>query len=191
MENNDNGVFIVGATSNNEIEDGTSAGSNTMAFNGKDGMQIFDTTSTGNEVSHNSIFSNVGLGIDLIGPGEIFTSNIPTPNDGDIQNTPQVDPDSDTGANNLQNKPVLTSAATSSTTTTVKGTLNSAPGVSFSIEFYANPSGADEGQRFIGAQSVSTNASGDATFSFQPQSKVAAGQNITATATNGSTRDTS
>jgi hypothetical protein len=113
------------------------------------------------------------------GPGELVRSEC---NDAD---------DSDTGPNDLQNKPILTSAATSSTATTVKGTLNSTPGTSFSIEFYANPSGADEGQRFIGQQSVSTDASGDATFSFQSQRKVAAGQNITATATNSSTRDTS
>jgi parallel beta-helix repeat protein len=69
--------FRVG-TSNNLLGDGTSAGSNTIAFNGIDGVDV-GASSTGNEISRNSIFSNTGLGIDLIGPGENPNTSVSTP----------------------------------------------------------------------------------------------------------------
>jgi hypothetical protein len=185
LGNDDDGLFIEGATSNNEIGDGTSAGSNTIAFNGKDGVQVFDSASTGNKVSRNSIFSNVGLGIDLIGPGEGFTTNIPTPNDA---------LDVDSGPNGLQNKPSLTSAKTVSGKSTIKGTLSSEAAKTYKVEFYSNPSGTDEGKKFIGTKSVTTGSDGKATFTFTPAAAVSVGQAITATATNattGSPHDTS
>jgi hypothetical protein len=176
------GVHIIAGSSDNLIGDGTSAGSNTLAFNGQDGVFVVDS-SIGNEVSRNSIFSNGGLGIDLEGEGEGISTNVSTPNDGDDPNTPQVDPDSDIGANNLQNKPVLSSAKTSSTRTTVAGKLNSTPGKTFTVRFFSNPSGTDEGKKFFGQKSVTTDGSGNASFTFSPTSKVAAGRAITATAT--------
>jgi hypothetical protein len=181
LGNDDDGVSIVGVTSNNKIGDGTSAGYNTMAFNGKDGVTVFDDTSTGNQVSRNSVFSNVGLGVGLIGPGEGFTTNIPTPNDAG---------DTDSGPNGLQNKPALTSAKSVSGKTTVKGTLASTAAKTFTIEFFSNPSG-EEGRKFIGEKSVTTDGSGNVTFSFSPATAVSVGQTVTATATNTTTHDTS
>jgi hypothetical protein len=159
ISGNDNfGLFIFSSR-------GTKAGSNTIAFNAA-GV-VVTGSGTGNDVSGNSTFSNGGLGIDLNKDGV-------TANDaGDV----------DSGPNNLQNFPVLASAATSSSATTVKGTLNSTTNASFTIEFFSNPAGGDEGETFLGGQSVTTNASGNVSFTFQPQSKVAAGRNITATAT--------
>ena len=110
------------------------------------------------------------------------STNLPTPNDGDDPNTPQVDPDSDTGANNLQNKPSVGSAKTSSTNTTVKGTLVSIPNQSFVVRFYANPAGGDEGKTFLGQTTVSTDGSGKASFT-KALTKVAVGKTVTATAT--------
>jgi hypothetical protein len=49
------------------------------------------------------------------------------------------------------------------------------------LEFFSNPKG-DEGQKFIGQQSATTNTFGDATFTFKPNKKVATGQKITVTA---------
>ncbi len=190
LGNHDFGVAVGSDSSDNKIGDGTPAGSNTIAFNGLDGVGIF-ARSAGTTVSRNSIFSNVGLGMDLVGPFERFDTNVSTPNDGDDPNTPQVDPDGDTGPNNLQNFPVLSSAKTSSTATTVKGKLNSTPGASFTIEFYSNPSGTSEGKKFIGQKSVTTDGSGNATFTISPASKVTVGQNITVTATKSATGDTS
>jgi CSLREA domain-containing protein len=181
-----------GSTSNNKIGNGTPAGSNTIAFNNLDGIEVdFPDSATGNKISRNSIFSNGGLGIDLITGSETDDTNVPTPNDGDNPNTPQVDPDSDTGPNNLQNKPVLSSAKNTSTGSTIAGKLNSTASKTFKIEFFSNPSGTDEGKTFIGQRSVTTDASGNVSFTFSPANKVPAGQNITATATKTSTGDTS
>lgn len=164
------GVRIQG-TSNNQIG-GTGANEgNVIAFNGI-GITIF--SGTGNRIFSNSIHSNGTLGIDLGGDGV-------TPNDAG---------DADTGANNLQNYPVLSSAGTSGNTTLVSGTLNSTPNTQFRIEFFSNaacdPSGFGEGQFFMGSQSVTTDASGNATINFNPSFTVSAGQFITSTATDPS-----
>jgi len=173
LGNGFDGIFVLG--SNNQIGDGTSGGSNAIAFNGNDGVDILATpssASTGNEISRNSIISNDGLGIDLRGGFEDASGN--TANDpGDI----------DSGPNGLQNKPALTSAKNSSTKTTIAGRINSTPGKTFKVQFFSSPSGTDEGKTFIGQKSVTTDGSGIATFTFSPASKVPAGRTITATAT--------
>lgn len=115
----------------------------------------------------------------MIGPGEGFTTNLPTPNDAG---------DADSGPNGLQNKPVLTSAKTVSGKTTIKGTLNSTPDKTFTIEFFSNPSG-DEGKKFLGKKSVTTDASGNASFTFAPATAISVGQTVTATS--DSTHETS
>ena len=181
-----NGFYGVGlfgtSDSDNKIGDGSSAGANTIAFNGRDGIEIdFPASATGNTISRNSIFSNGGLGIDLLGGNEADATDVPTPNDAG---------DADTGTNNLQNKPVLSSAKNSSTGTTIVGKLNSTPGKTFEIQFFSNPSG-NEGKTFIGKKSVATDGSGNASFTFSPASKVPAGRNVTATAMKTSTGDTS
>ena len=60
-------------------------------------VDVSGPSSAGNTISRNSIFSNVGFGIDL-------DLNGVTPNDGLG--------DADTGPNNLQNYPVITFAKT-------------------------------------------------------------------------------
>ncbi|CAN5163353.1 hypothetical protein BH24ACT17_BH24ACT17_16000 [soil metagenome] len=47
-------------------------------------------------------------------------------------------------------------------------------------------SGTNEGRKFIGSKSVTTDASGNASFAFKSASKVATGRTITATATDAS-----
>jgi hypothetical protein len=132
------------------------------------GVNIFGDTATGNRILSNSIYANGGLGIDLGDDG-------PTPNDPG---------DTDTGANGLQNKPVLSSARKSSTgTTTVRGTLNSTPGKTFQVQFFSNPSGTEEGKTFLGSKSVTTNGSGNVSFAYSTKKAIRLGQNITATAT--------
>jgi CSLREA domain-containing protein len=188
LGNTDWGVAMFGTfVSDNEIGNGTATGANTIAFNGRDGIEIDNNDSaTGNTISRNSIFANSGLGIDLMTGTETDVTNVPTPNDGDNPNTPQADPDGDSGPNDLQNFPVLTSAKTSSTATAITGNLNSAPNGTFTVEFFSNPPGTDEGKTFLGTQSASTDGSGVASFTFKLGSKVEVGQTITATATDGS-----
>jgi CSLREA domain-containing protein len=166
------GVYIAASSRANIVE------SNTIAHNMFSGVRIVDTGTTGNHVLNNSIFSNTGLGIDLVPIGV-------TANDFG---------DGDTGPNNLQNFPVLTSVTTNSSTT-IQGTLNSTANTTFTLQFFSNTacdsSGYGEGQTFLGTTIVTTNASGNATINVTFTTTVPAGQFITATATNDTTDDTS
>jgi CSLREA domain-containing protein len=169
------GVYVIGGASNNHIG-GTAAGAtNTIAFNGGDGVWI--QAGTNNDVLSNSVFSNSGLGIDL-------GTNGVTPNDTG---------DGDSGPNNLQNFPVVTSATTGSIT--VQGTLNSKASTTFTLQFFSSPvcdpAGYGEGQTFIGSVDVTTNSSGNTSFSQAFAGTVPEGYFVTATATdpNGNTSE--
>jgi len=111
-------------------------------------------------------------------------------NDGVTDNDPK---DPDTGANNLQNFPVLSSATRSSDgTTTILGKLNSTPRKVFTIQFFSNPSAAGaEGEKFLGELNVKTGRKGTVSFKFITTKEVAVGEVVTATATAFSTNDTS
>ena len=165
LGNSSNGVYI--SAPNNTIGGVTAGARNTISANDGSGVSIYGDTATGNRIQQNSIFSNGGLGIDLGDDG-------PTANDPG---------DTDTGPNNLQNKPVISSARTGSLKTTIKGSLNSTPNKAFLVQFFSNPSGTDEGKTFIGQKSVTIDASGNVTFTFSPAQKVGAGRTVTATAT--------
>jgi uncharacterized repeat protein (TIGR01451 family) len=166
--NSANGV-VIGGSSGNSVGAVGSASTNTIAFNGAAGVAVL--SGTGNSIQSNSIFLNGGLGIDLGAAGV-------TANDTG---------DADSGANNLQNFPVLNSANAAGTSTTIQGTLNSTAGTAFRVEFFSNqapnPSGFGEGQTFIGAISATTDATGNVTFNPTFAVTVAPGQIITATAT--------
>jgi len=166
------GINIIG--SSNNFIGGTGPGeANTIAFNKGKGVRVAgfgNFVTTGNRILANSIFSNGGLGIDLVGGTENATGA--TANDTG---------DTDTGANDLQNKPVITSAKTVGGKTTIQAKLNSTPNDTFSIQFFSNPSG-NEGKTFIGSKSVSTNSNGNVTFTFTPSQAVPVGQTVTATA---------
>ena len=159
-----------GGAQNNVIGGSAPGAANLVSGNGGAGVAIFNAGTTGNRVSGNSITANGGLGIDLWGDG--VTAN-------DVG-------DGDTGPNNLQNFPVLTSAVLG-IGTTVSGSLNSTASTTFRIEFFSNvtgdASGFGEGQNFIGAVSVTTNASGNASIATTLPAIVPAGQKISATAT--------
>jgi hypothetical protein len=51
------------------------------------------------------------------------------------------------------------------------------------VQFFANPSGGDEGKKFIGQKRVTTNTEGKVTYAFCPSQKVGVGKTVTATAT--------
>jgi hypothetical protein len=176
LGNSHDGVLITAGASANSIG-GTAAGAgNVIAFNADNGVLV--QSGTDNPILSNPIFSNNLLGIDLGGDGV-------TPNDpGDI----------DTGPNNLQNTPVLTSAVTGETSTIVRGTLNGAPNTSFRIEFFTSAqtdrTGFGEGQTPLGSITLTTDAGGDVrdvsgAVGFAVVAPVAPplGQFITATAT--------
>jgi hypothetical protein len=87
----------------------------------------------------------------------------------------------------LQNFPVIAAANASGLQSTVSGTLNSSANSNFDLEFFSNPScdssGFGEGAEFLGAASVTTDASGNATFNATLPVGSQAGHVITATAT--------
>ncbi len=150
LGNGEHGIAVFANGGNNTIGGIVAGSGNTIAFN--TGVGVLLIQGTGNAIEGNSIFSNTGLGIDLGGDDV-------TPNDLG---------DADTGPNNLQNFPVLTSATLGGGQTTIAGNLNSAPSTTFRLEFFANtaadPSGNGEGQTFLGSQDVMTDGSGNVAF---------------------------
>jgi hypothetical protein len=168
-------VSIDGAS--NTVVGGIEAGQlNAIAHNGSDGVVIFNPPATGNRIRGNSIHSNGGLGIDLHNDGVT------------LNDVPEVGPpDTDGGANGLQNFPVLGSAVTVSGSTTISGSLSSTPNTTFTIDFYASaacdPSGHGEGATHIGSQTVTTDGSGQATIDVTLGVGLTPGTAVTATAT--------
>lgn len=73
--------------------------------------------------------------------------------------------------------------ATAGGTTIARGLLTSTPGQSYVLRFVADPVGQNEGRIFLGQQSATTKAGGNADFTFVRTPAVASGQAITATAT--------
>jgi CSLREA domain-containing protein len=203
LGNGSEGVFIFGGHD-------TSVVGNVIGHNGTQGLLLrgADTTITGNlvfsngsaesgdfpgvevaiggvgnRILNNQIFGNAGLGIDLHGGTE--DSRDVTANDTD---------DPDTGPNDLQNFPALASAVRATNgITIVSGSLNSTPSHDFTIQFFlADTESSNHGEAllFLGGKTVTTDAAGDESFSFFT-SALSPGQEVTATATDASTGDTS
>ena len=177
-----NATGVLADQSTNLTIGGTASGDgNLIAYNTGIGVNV-SATSIGVEILGNSIYSNGNLSIDLGGNGV-------TANDTG---------DTDTGANNLQNFPVLTYATILNGTLTVHGSLNSTAGTTYRIEVFANDAadgtGYGEGQVYLGSFNVTTDGTGNANFdSFSNvlNVNVAPGKMISATATNLTTKDTS
>jgi uncharacterized repeat protein (TIGR01451 family) len=157
LGNQTDGVII--DSSNNTIGGASDAG-NRIASNGTNGVTIVNGSN--NAIRANTIAGNGGLGIDL-------GNNGVTPNDAT---------DADTGANNLQNFPVLAQVAGG-----VSAALNSTANTLFTIQFFSNTtcdaSGHGEGQVLLGTTTLSTNGSGNGTI---PVFATGAGTIVTAVA---------
>ncbi|MCA9472514.1 MAG: DUF4347 domain-containing protein [Nitrospira sp.] len=192
LGNQENGVLFENGASSNLLGGENAGESNTIAFNGQGGsftagIDVSDTTSIGNALLGNVLYSNVGIGIDLnSGPLGV------TPNDAD---------DGDTGGNNLQNYPVLTTVSLKTASQVViAGTFNTdLLSQNYRIEFFANTtadgSGHGEAERYLGYTTVTTDGAGNASFNITLSASVVAGESVTATATvdlgGGSYGDTS
>lgn len=166
---NGSGVRILGT--GHSIGDGTTGAGNTVAFSGFEGIRV--SVGANHRILGNSIHSNGSLGINLAEDGV-------TPNDAG---------DADTGANNLQNYPVITAAYANSVNFTVDSDPANAA-YPMRIEFFANtacdPTGFGEGETFLG--SILIAAPGSYSFAYTP---VEGKQIITSTATdaNGNTSE--
>src|SRR5262249_16740221 len=127
LGNAGNGVLVYGASVN-------SIGPfNTIAFNGKStvatraGVAIVDALALppgkarGKVITMNSIFVNMGLGIDRGADGVTLNDSM-----GHV------------GANNFQNFPIVTGAFFDGLNTTITAVLSMKPGSSYVIEFFSN-----------------------------------------------------
>ena len=170
LGNSDFGIIVATSANNNTVGGIVAGAANTIAFSSRDGVRVQDAATINNAILSNAIFNNgelaINLGFDSVTPND--------PGDGD------------TGSNNLQNFPVITSATNDGTNTTIAGAFNSTANGAFRLEFFSNSvrdaSGFGQGENFIGVTGVTTDGSGNASFNSSfPQ--VNDGQWITATAT--------
>ncbi len=151
--------------------EGADAGANDIVGNGGAGVMVSDGDAV--RVRVNRITGNTGLGIDL------GTTGV-TPNDPG---------DGDTGANDLQNHPVIGAAHLAGDVLGVVGWLDSAVG-NYAIDVHASgscdASGHGEGQRWLGRFDLSIAAAGITSFARTitvASGSVALGQSVTVTAT--------
>lgn len=146
---------------------------NVIAYNGL-GIAVSTSvpmqTPGNNRILSNSIFANADIGIDLNNDG-------PTPNDFG---------DADTGANDLQNFPIISTVTYNPTSTVVKGGLNSRPSTVYTLQFFSGFLGDSVNamaKTLLGNKTVTTGRSGDAFFQFTFPVATTLGYFITATAT--------
>lgn len=179
LGNANRGIYLTNGASDNTIGGAGAGEGNVIAFNGNDGVGV--ESGTGNTILGNSIFDNGSsvsdLGIDL---WDIGVNN----NDPD---------DPDTGPNEGQNFPTLTTAVPGGCESLVEGALNSQPLTTYRVEIFSNPacdnSGHGQGALFLGSVDVSTDAGGDATFSTQMPAQAGTFLSATATDPDGNTSE--
>lgn len=175
--------IVIGDHASSGVIGGTEPGAaNVIAFNQNNGIEILGSSTlpfaTKNSIRGNKIHSNASLGIDLNRDQTTF-------NDAG---------DSDTGPNDRQNFPEVLSVTTGNTTS-ISGTLNSAAGSAFTLDFYVSgacdDSGFGEGESYLGSAQTNTDGNGTANFNVQFPVAVSNGSAVTATATdaNGNTSE--
>lgn len=153
LGNGFDGIFVGADALNMAIKD------NTIAFNERAGINIPDPAGflPGRHISlfTNAIYSNQDLGIDLGNSG--ITEN-------DML-------DADYGSNNLQNFPVLSSAAASNSNITLNGTINSTANTKLTLQFFIGtnhqgPQLTGSAPVFLGEKQITTDSNGNASFIF-------------------------
>ncbi|MCC6510709.1 MAG: cadherin domain-containing protein, partial [Pirellulaceae bacterium] len=185
LGNGVDGILVTNNASNNTLGGTATGAGNTIAFNARDGVRIESTAGNGNAILGNAIHSNASLGINLVG-GSANGFGVTANDTGD----------GDSGANGLQNFPVITSAGAAVAGLQVQGSLNSTASRTFRIEVFASTaadaSGHGEGQRYLGTFNVTTDGSGNISFNQTLASvSVTAGEFISLTATDLTTNNTS
>jgi hypothetical protein len=162
------GVDIFGSSGN--FIGGVGAGaSNVIRFSR--GPGVFVESGGTNVIRGNSIADNRGLGIDLDAVGRSTNDVL----------------DEDTGANDLQNYPVITNVTSTSGQVRIRGGLASKSSAGYTIDFYADtsglPSAPGQGRVYLGSTSVTTDGSGNAAFDVTLADGGLPGAVATATAT--------
>ena len=145
--NGGDGIYVSSGASRTSI--GVTA-PNWIGHSSIAGVRLDPSAGTRNELRGNVITANATLGIDIGASGV-------TANDAG---------DGDTGANDLQNFPILDAGFAGGTS--VDGVLDSTPDTVFTIEVFAvaacDPSGNGEGDEFVGTTVAGTDGGGHAAF---------------------------
>ncbi len=158
------GIYV--SLSTNNLIGGTNmADGNRIVFYGK-GVGILDGNK--NAILGNLIYSNATMSIDLKADG---------------LHEPIDYLDADTGANDLQNVPVITDSLSFPGSTRIRGFLCSKPLQTYRLEFFENDHGDYAGRRFLGAMSLATLATGTGWFTAVLSSSSSTGKYVAATAT--------
>jgi len=201
IPNAGNGIYLGTQASSNVIGGSTPGAGNLIANNGANGVLIDPGTPNGcegvaNNTVANTILSNTGAGVrinsgtnNLISKNSIFgNGNLGINLDGAGPNLNTSCQSTNTGANDMQNAPVLTAGSGSAFITATAtdpnnntsefsnavpasesgnllnllGTFNSTPNTTYTIEFFsspsADPSGYGQGQTYLGSTAVTTDA---------------------------------
>lgn len=180
LANGDDGILVQNGSSSIRVG-GTSTGmGNRIAYNTGHGVSVTGATTNGVSIQCNSIYRNGLLGINLGADGVLSNDNL----------------DVDTGANALQNYPVLLRIQTNELGTVITTvTLNSTANTTFRIELFVaalDSYGYGEGQTLHSSFTMTTNGSGNAEYQHRSDGVwLDAGQYYTATATNLGTMNTS
>jgi parallel beta-helix repeat protein len=170
------GVWLTNTSQNNAIGGINAGEGNTIANSGSDGVNISLGDNSGNTIRGNSIFSNAGLGIDLLGAVGVDA------NDG-VKTALQ--------ANLLMDSPVLTSARARGNQLTVAGYVGSAANqstfASAMVEIFVSDQTSSHGSGKTLLGSLTADASGNFSGTLSmPVSALARGVQLTATATDTS-----
>jgi hypothetical protein len=156
LSNFNAGISITG--SNNLIGGLVAGAGNRILFNFT-AVQVKQIDSAhpalGNSILSNCIYAN-GYPVDLDAGGNF---------DGTTRNDLG---DGDTGPNNLQNFPIITSTTFLPNRTTVEGGLNSTPSTTFTLQFFSDAVALGEAT-FLDTETITTNAAGLAYFAFDLQ----------------------
>ncbi|MGR6798829.1 DUF4347 domain-containing protein [Sphaerotilus sulfidivorans] len=169
-----NGILLEGGAAQTAIVE------NTVAFSGQGGVytagiELLPTAGSSNLISRNTLYSNVGQDINLGVDGLDGNDSL----------------DADSGANDLQNHPLLSSATLGAGTLRVLGQLDSAASALYRIEFFADPGGQGDARVYLGQTTVTSDAGGRASIDALLEASLAAGATVTAMATRVSSGSTS
>jgi len=145
---------------------GNADAGNTIAFN-SEGVYLEQDAGTGNRITRNMIYDNIGLGIELIDAT------------GDLGVNPNDPGDADTGANQLQNRPEIFGAEEDAGQFSIDYAVDAAT-FPIRVEFFIADDDGTEGALFIGAHEYT--AAGTAVAGV-PAGSVDIGDRILATAT--------
>jgi hypothetical protein len=197
--------IVIDGSNNSQIGGNSAVASNSMSTDaGGMGIWVLNGSSNNSIVNNNIGRSSSGVPVSTMevsiavssGTGNTFRSNrFSDVTYMGIENTMWDGPnandalDADSGANDLQNYPVIAQAFPVSGNLNVSGTFNGEANTTIEIEFYTAAtavSGVDYGVDPIGTLTVTTDANGDATFSATLAGSFNVGDKVTALATGSS-----